>query len=103
MSFGEAVSTCLRKYVTFDGRATRPEYWWFFLFTVIVYIVAAILDAATHTFVFVILVGLGLLLPAIAAAVRRLHDTGRSGWWYFVALIPFIGGIWLIVLLAQPS
>jgi len=103
MGFGEAVSTCLGKYATFDGRATRPEYWWWALFSVIVYVVAVILDLATHTFLIGLIVTLGLLLPTIAVTVRRLHDTGRSGWWYFIALIPLIGGIWLIVILAQPS
>ena len=103
MGFGEAVSTCLRKYVTFDGRASRPEYWWFALFYLIVYIVGLVLDIALGTFLFRLITGLGLLLPSVAAAVRRLHDTGKSGWWYLVGLIPLIGWIWLIVLLAQPS
>lgn len=87
MDFGEAVKTCMRKYFTFSGRARRSEYWWFYLFTIIVAIVAAIIDG--------ILVGwensdegpvggltsLLLLIPSLSAGWRRLHDTGRSGWW----------------------
>ena len=103
MGFGEAVSTCLRKYVTFAGRATRPEYWWFSLFAVIVYVIAFVVDLSAHTFVFDLIVSLGLLLPTLAVTTRRLHDAGRSGWWWLIALIPLVGGIWLIVILAEDS
>ena len=103
MGFAEAVSTCLSKYATFDGRASRPEYWWFALFGVLVSIVGSIIDATAGTYVVGLLLGLALLLPSLAVGVRRLHDTGRSGWWLLIAIIPLIGGIWLIVLLCQPS
>ena len=102
MSFGDAIKTCFHKYATFDGRASRAEYWWFALFYTIVYVVALVIDlAAGTTFVFILIVSLGLLLPTVAAGVRRLHDVGKSGWWYLIALIPFIGGIWLLVLCVQ--
>lgn len=103
MSFGEAVTTCLRNYATFAGRATRPEYWWFSLFTVLAGFVGIAVDLALHTYVFSLIASLGLLLPTLAVTVRRLHDTGRSGWWMFIALIPLVGSIWLIVILAEPS
>ena len=103
MSFTEAVRTCLSKYTTFTGRARRPEYWWFVLFGIGIYIVAAILDAITKTPIFVIVAALALLLPSLAAAVRRLHDTSRSGWWYFISLVPLIGGIILLVFMASDS
>ncbi len=103
MSFADAVRSVLSKYVTFSGRARRSEYWWFVLFTAIVYIVAGIIDAAAGTQVIGLLVGLALLLPSLAVGVRRLHDTGRSGWWILIALIPLIGAIVLLVFSVQDS
>lgn len=97
MSFADSVRTCLSKYVTFSGRARRSEYWWFTLFAIILYVVAAIIDAAIGNSIVVILVALALLLPSLAVTVRRLHDTGRSGWWILIALVPFVGGIILLV------
>jgi uncharacterized membrane protein YhaH (DUF805 family) len=92
MSFGDAITTCLRKYADFSGRATRAEYWWFYLFTVLVGWGSGIVDGSGTL---PLLVNLALLLPTIAAAARRLHDTGRSGWWQLIAftvigLIPLI-------------
>jgi uncharacterized membrane protein YhaH (DUF805 family) len=100
MSFGESVMTCFRKYVDFKGRASRAEYWWFFLFAVLAYVTGGMIGVALRTNVLLLLVFLGVFLPLLSAAVRRLHDTGRSGWWYLIALIPYVGGIVLIVLLA---
>ncbi|MEW6707524.1 MAG: DUF805 domain-containing protein [Pseudomonadota bacterium] len=98
MDFSQAVRTCISKYADFNGRASRSEYWWFFLF---VFLVSVLLG-----FVSDVLSGLfclGMLLPSVAAAARRLHDTDRSGWWQLIWLLPVIGWIWLIVLLALPS
>lgn len=113
MTFQEAVKTCLSKYATFSGRASRSEYWFFYLATVIVIFVAGILDRALgldfkmanpmtgleqsvgYGWLYVI-AGLGLLLPSLGAMVRRLHDTNRSGWWWLIALTG-IGAIVLIV------
>ena len=90
--FGEAISVCLSKYVTFSGRASRSEYWYFVLFSILVSLAATIVDVA----IFGIendlspinsLVTLALFLPSTAVGVRRLHDTNRSGWW--------IGGFWI--------
>lgn len=104
MSFGDAVKTCLGKYVDFSGRARRSEYWWFFLFNVLVGVVGYVIDAALGTYpLFYALVALALFLPGLAAAVRRLHDTGRSGWWYLIALVPCIGFIVFIVFAVQDS
>lgn len=104
MTFAEALRTCFRKYVDFTGRASRPEYWWFFLSYVIVYFVALVLDAALGTSgVLTLLVALAYFLPMLAAGVRRLHDTGRSGWWLLISLVPFVGAIVLIVFLASPG
>lgn len=100
----ESVQTCLRKYVDFSGRASRPEYWWFFLFFIIAAAVAITLDGAFRTYpLLYVVVLLGLFLPSLAAQVRRLHDTDRSGWWVLLAFIPLIGTIWVLVLLASPG
>ena len=110
MGFAEAVQTCLRKYVGFSGRARRSEYWWFFLFTVLVSMVASVLDSILGTMSDTTNVGLigsiaslALLLPSIAVAIRRLHDTSRSGWWILIGLIPIVGWIILIVFYCQDS
>ena len=103
MSFVEAIRVCFSKYGTFTGRARRSEYWWFALFGAIVYVVASILDGAAHTVAFVVIALLGLLVPSIAVAVRRLHDTTRSGWWYFISLVPLVGGIILLVYFVSDS
>jgi uncharacterized membrane protein YhaH (DUF805 family) len=87
----------LKKYADFTGRARRQEYWMFILIYMIINIVLAILGLEVIS----ALVGLGLLIPSISIAARRLHDTGRSGWWLLIALLPVIGIIVLIVFLAQ--
>lgn len=102
--------TVLKNYVGFTGRARRKEYWMFALFNVIFTIVAMILDNIFGTTagvlpygVFYFIYVLAVLLPGLAVAVRRLHDTGRSGWMMLIALIPIVGAIWLIVLLVSDS
>jgi len=94
----------LKKYTDFSGRAPRAEYWWFYLLTVVAYLIALILDsligtgaAFASTGIIMLLVILGLLIPALAAGVRRLHDTDRSGWWLLIAFIPLVGAIVLLV------
>jgi len=91
MSFADAVKTCLRKYATFTGTASRPEYWWFFLFNSIGGAVFRLIGGNALESLW----SLAFLLPGLGVAVRRLHDTGRSAWWLFTGLIP----PWLIVLL----
>jgi uncharacterized membrane protein YhaH (DUF805 family) len=95
MNFGQSISVCMGKYADFSGRASRPEYWWFYLFTVLLSWAAMIVDSSG---IVSGIVSLALGLPALAAAVRRLHDTNRSGWWMLlwitlIGLIPLI--IWL--------
>jgi len=106
MSFTEAVRSVLRKYVQFSGRARRSEYWWWFLVYGVVYLVALVLDAnanAGTTAQLAAVVLLSLFLPTLAVSVRRLHDTGRSGWWMLMTFIPVVGTILLIVWLASDS
>ncbi|MEU7600558.1 DUF805 domain-containing protein [Streptomyces sp. NPDC040724] len=91
----------LKKYTVFSGRARRQEYWMFFLFNVAALIVVSILDAVLGTSPWLYaLYALGTLLPNLAVTVRRLHDTGKSGWWFLISFVPLVGFIWLIVLLA---
>jgi uncharacterized membrane protein YhaH (DUF805 family) len=110
VSFAAAVRSVLSQYVQFGGRARRAEYWWFVLFTVLVGIVASILDIAlgtdfdgsvTSSGVFNLIVNLALVLPSLAVAVRRLHDTDRSGWWILIGLIPLVGAIVLLLFFVQ--
>ncbi len=92
MTFGESISTCFKKYATFDGRATRSEYWWFFLFTFLVSVALSIASEALSG-----IFSLGVLLPSLAVGVRRLHDIDKSGWFLLLWFIPVIGWIILIV------
>jgi len=98
MTFTEATKTCLSKYAEFKGRASRSEYWWFVLFTIIASIVLSFVSSTLSG-----LFSLGMLLPSIAAATRRLHDTDRSGWLQLIGLIPVLGWIAIIYFLAQPG
>jgi uncharacterized membrane protein YhaH (DUF805 family) len=117
--FGQAITRFFKKYATFSGRASRSEYWWYFLANaivgVVIYVIGAILglvhvDTATgmvslgagYVFVSVVggLWGLATIVPHLAVIWRRLHDTNKSGGFFFLALIPAVGGIILIVLLA---
>jgi uncharacterized membrane protein YhaH (DUF805 family) len=91
----------LKNYAGFSGRARRTEYWMFFLINVIITLVFNVIGLAVKAGTYVgWIYGLLVLIPGLAVAVRRLHDTGRSGWWVLIALIPVIGVIILIVFLA---
>ncbi|MGA2777704.1 MAG: DUF805 domain-containing protein [Steroidobacteraceae bacterium] len=92
MGFTDAIKTCFNKYVDFSGRAKRPEYWWYALFVFLVSIaISAVSRPASGLF------SLVTLLPSLAVAARRLHDTDRSGWWQLLWFIPVIG--WIIMLI----
>lgn len=129
MTFGAAVQSCLSKYAVFQGRAPRSEFWWFWVFAVLVELVAIIVSAmlltssvsehavvmgpgmSSMSAVYVYapanwLIGLTpllLILPSLAVAVRRLHDVGRSGWWLLIHFLPFIGTLVLLFWWVQPS
>ncbi len=103
MSFQDSVRTVLtQKFATFDGRARRSEFWWFALFTTIVQVIASIIDRAilgadSQVGVVAGIAWLALIVPSLAVGARRLHDTGRSGWWQLLSLIPLVGTIILII------
>jgi uncharacterized membrane protein YhaH (DUF805 family) len=99
-----------RKFADFSGRARRKEYWMFVLFNLIISIVLTFADRALGlvsrdggTGLLGGIYTLVVLIPGIAVAVRRLHDTGRSGWWMLISLIPCIGGIVLLVFMVTDS
>lgn len=89
----------LKKYADFTGRARRKEYWMFMLIYLIIQVVLSVLGLDLALMV----LGLGLLVPSLSIGARRLHDTGRSGWWQLIYLVPLIGLIVMIVFLAQDS
>ncbi|WP_319574613.1 DUF805 domain-containing protein [uncultured Desulfobacter sp.] len=94
----------LKKYAVFSGRARRKEYWMFFLFNIIITIVLGVIDGIiSEQGVISSLYSLAVLIPGIAVTVRRLHDIGRNGWWFFLALVPIIGTIVLIVFMVKDS
>lgn len=102
--------TALKSYAVFSGRSRRSEYWYFALFYLILYAACAIADGLTGSFdrasgigLFTGVLTLALLIPSLSVSVRRLHDTGRSGWWLLIALVPLVGAIVLLVFLAQDS
>jgi uncharacterized membrane protein YhaH (DUF805 family) len=100
----------LQKYAVFSGRARRKEYWLFYLFNIIFTLGLAILDVLLGSFdrasgigVLSGLYSLGVLIPNLAVTVRRLHDTDHSGWWLLILLVPFVGGIVLLIFMLIDS
>lgn len=101
----------LKKYAQFEGRARRREYWMYTLFASIfafaAVLIGAVLSAATHTIALMVLLVLAYVLatflPGLAVTVRRLHDTGRSGGWFCIGFVPYVGSIVLMVLCCQDS
>jgi uncharacterized membrane protein YhaH (DUF805 family) len=97
MDFVTAVKSCLTQYASFSGRATRPEFWWFFLFQILALVVTSMLGDLAYS-----IAALLLLLPALAVGARRLHDAGRSGWWQLLTLTG-IGYLVLLYWWVQPG
>lgn len=97
MGFGEAVSVCFKKSFVWEGRASRAEFWWFELAQLLIIIVALIIDQIIGTGVLYIIAAIVFILPSIAVLIRRLHDTDRTGWWFWIQLLPLIGLIVILV------
>jgi uncharacterized membrane protein YhaH (DUF805 family) len=114
MNMPTAVKSVLGKYLTFSGRASRSEYWWWSLALIILFVMLAVIEGAIIAPLLgfeqfasdagqplSLLAGLGLILPSIAVTVRRLHDTERSAWWLLVGLVPLIGNLVLLFFYVQ--
>lgn len=94
----------LKNYAVFEGRARRKEYWMFVLVNLIVEIILSVIGSLLHIRQFLTgLYSLAVFLPSLAVSVRRLHDSGRSGLWVLIGLIPFIGAIVLLVFFCLDS
>ncbi|MGA4838368.1 DUF805 domain-containing protein [Streptomyces sp. G45] len=94
----------LKKYAVFEGRARRAEYWMFTLISLVISVALMFADMALGLgFALEAVYAVAVLLPGLAVGVRRLHDTGRGGWWLLLSLVPLVGWIVLVVLLAQDS
>lgn len=107
MGFQEAVQSALSKYVDFTGRASRSEYWWFVLFSIVVQVVAQIVDyiifiPLMQFSLLYALAALALLLPGLAVAFRRIHDVDRTAWWLLIAFT-VIGALVLLYWFVQPG
>ena len=96
MNFSAAISTCLSKYATFSGRASRSEYWWFYLFITLMSWAASVVGSMTGNGDWLgSLISLAFMIPLITAGSRRLHDVGRSGWWQLL-VFTVVGTLLLI-------
>ncbi len=101
MGFIQTIESGFHNYVNFSGRSARSEYWYWYLFFILVAFATGLIDFAlfprSNISPINTIAELALLLPTLAVSVRRLHDLDRSGWWLFLGLIPIIGAIWLLV------
>ncbi len=98
LTFYQAIRRCLTHYAEFTGRASRPEFWWFALFVLLVTTAFTYVSEALGSMFTV-----AMLLPFLAVGTRRLHDTGKSGWWQLLLLAPVGGLVALIILWAMPG
>mgnify|MGYP000002770622 CR=1 FL=1 len=101
LSFSESISTCLKKYFNFKDRGSRSEYWFFQLIVIPVYIWSQFPSNDTQILVIQMVLTFGLLIPGISAGVRRLHDRDKSGWFILISIIPIVGTLFLLVMLAE--
>ena len=120
MTFINSIKTCYKKYFTFSGRASRSEFWWWQLYLLITYLVIVAIMSVfgflvmsytwnPHHYVGLLIpwiiniICLSLLLPTLAVSIRRLHDSNKSGWWFFLGFIPIVGQIILLVFYLKKS
>lgn len=104
----------LQKYATFSGRARRSEYWYFALANFLIVAgllilssLSAIITRSVYVggffYILMIIYALATIIPSISVIVRRLHDIGKGGEWYFISFVPLIGGIWMLILMCTDS
>lgn len=115
MTLSDSVKSCLDKYASTQGRAPRSEYWWFMVFkwlvlffvSVVFGVIGAIINSAEGAVITISvgysLICFALIVPDISVAVRRLHDTGHSGFWYFIIFVPLVGAFWFLYLMIKDS
>ncbi len=121
MTFTQAIQSGLKNYAKFDGRASRSEYWWFTLFTILVYfggiiviaIIAGILGAILPQTAQAVITGiislvfflglLALIIPHLSLTFRRLHDINNSAWWLLIGFVPLVGSIVLLIFYCTPG
>lgn len=105
MDFVQAVQTCCKKWVTFTGRASRSEYWWFFLFNFLLFLIVPITGLLSVKLIAIIfaIAYIYLTIAMIAVAIRRLHDIDRTGWWILIGLVPVVGFIVLLIFYLTPG
>ncbi len=98
----ENYTSVLKKYAVTSGRSGRPEYWYFVLANIVISIGLSLLSTiiGNDSNALGSIYSLVVLLPGIAVGIRRLHDIGKSGWWLLISLIPFVGFVWIIILMA---
>ena len=101
MNFVQSIQTCYKKFFDFSGRASKSEYWWFQLYTIIIYGMQFVFQGDL-VLVFSILV-IANIIPLYAAGVRRLHDTDKSGWFVLISIIPILGLIIFFLLMGEGS
>ena len=110
MVFTQAISSGFSNYVNFSGRSGRSEYWYWVLFNLLgsigIVVIGTVLSLMVAEIVGTVLIGLffvALLIPNFAVMIRRLHDLDKSGWWWLVNFIPFIGALIFLYFMVQPS
>jgi len=106
MGYFESIASGFRHYVDFNGRALRSQYWWWTLFVIIISAIVNVIQTVISDGGMIwlsIVVSLALFLPGLSVAIRRLHDTNRSGWWFLLIFIPIIGWIILFIWYVSPG
>jgi uncharacterized membrane protein YhaH (DUF805 family) len=103
VDFGTAITEAFKHMFVFKGRASRSAFWWFILFAGIIDVVISIISRAGHVIALAYVIEVVIAIVTIGLQVRRLHDSGRTGWWWWIGIIPLIGGIVLLVFDCMPS
>lgn len=97
VGFGTAIKLFFQNYANFSGRSRRSEYWWACLFNAIASLVIGNIPVVGFIW------AIGVIVPGISLCVRRLHDIGKSGWWWFISMIPLAGGIIMLIWMCKDS